>query len=173
MKVHCKKKLTKEESAGKTKEPAEKSIMIRLYPNKSQREDLNKWFGTARWTYNQVVASLRASPRDVSKYAVVKELRKDFVNKKNSNNEEKFADKPWVTKAPYHVRDAALNDVVNAYTSNLAKKDNNNFTIYFKKKKAPSDSIAIYTNNYQSKGVIFPTFFGKSRSRVQKNFQIN
>jgi hypothetical protein len=71
-----KKKPTKKESAGK-------SIMIRLYPNKSQKEELNKWFGTARWTYNQVVASLRASPRDVSKYAVVKALRKDFVNKKN------------------------------------------------------------------------------------------
>jgi putative transposase len=135
--------------------------MIRLYPNKSQKEELNKWFGTARWTYNQVVASLRASPRDVSKYAVVKELRKDFVNNKNSNHEENFADKPWVTKTPYQVRDAALNDVVKAYTSNLAKKDNNNFIIHFKKKKAPSDSIAIYANNYKSKGVIFPRFFGK------------
>jgi hypothetical protein len=78
-------KIDKKESAGK-------SIMIRLYPNKSQKEELNKWFGTARWTYNQVVASLRASPRDVSEYAVVKELRKDFVNKKNSNHEENFAD---------------------------------------------------------------------------------
>jgi hypothetical protein len=81
----------------------------------------------------------------------VKELRNDFVNKKNSNNEENFADKPWVTKTPYHIRDAALNDVVNAYTSNLAKK-NNNFTIHFKKKKAPSDSIAIYAKKLQIKG---------------------
>jgi hypothetical protein len=43
----------------------------------------------------------------------------------------------------------------------LAKKDNNNFTIHFKKKKAPSDSIAIYAKHYKSKGVIFPKFFGK------------
>jgi hypothetical protein len=121
-------KIDKKESAGK-------SIMIRLYPNKSRKQELNKWFGTARWTYNQVVASLRASPGDISKYAVVKELRNDFVNKKNSNNEENFADKPWVTKSPYDIRDAALNDVVKAYTSNLAKKDNNNFTIHFKKKR--------------------------------------
>jgi putative transposase len=62
---------------------------------------------------------------------------------------------------PYDIRDAALNDVVKAYTSNLAKENNNNFTIHFKKKKAPSDSIAIYANNYKSKGVIFPRFFGK------------
>jgi transposase len=134
--------------------------MIRLYPNKSQKEELNKRFGTARWIYNQVEASLRASPRDVSQYAVVKELRTDFVNKKNSNHEENFADKPWVTKAPYDIRDAALNDVVNAYTCNLAKKDKN-FVIGFKKKKVPSDSIAIYTKHYKSKGVIFLRFFGK------------
>jgi putative transposase len=61
---------------------------------------------------------------------------------------------------PYDVRDAALNDVVNAYTSNLAKEDNKNFVIGFKKKKAPSDSIAIYAKNYKSKEVIFPRFFG-------------
>jgi hypothetical protein len=96
--------------------------MIRLCPNKSQKKELNKWFGTARWTYNQVVASLRASPWDVSKYAVVKALQKDFANKKNFNNNENFADKPWVTKTPYGVKNVALNDVVNAYTSNLAKK---------------------------------------------------
>jgi hypothetical protein len=82
-----------------------------------------------------VVASLRASPGDISKYAVVKELQKDFGNNKNSNNEEKFVDKPWVTKTPYDIRDAALNDVVKAYTSNLAKEDNKNFVIGFKKKK--------------------------------------
>jgi hypothetical protein len=109
--------------------------MISLYFNKPQREDLNKWCRTARWTYNQVVASLRASPRDPSKYAVVKELPKDLFNKKNFNNEEKFADKTLVTKAPYGIRDAALNDVVNVYTSNLAKEDNKNFVIGFKKKE--------------------------------------
>jgi putative transposase len=54
-----------------------------------------------------------------------------------------------------------LNEVVNAYTSNLAKENNNNFIIHFKKKKAPSDSIAIHATNYKSKGVIFPRFFGK------------
>jgi hypothetical protein len=132
-------KIDKRKSAGKTKkqtektkESAGKSIMTRLYPNKSQRKDLNKWFGTASWTYNQVVASICALPRDHGKYAVVKELRTDFVNKKNSNNEENFADKPCVTKPP---GDAALNDVMNAYTSNLAKEDNKNFVIEFKKKK--------------------------------------
>jgi hypothetical protein len=30
-----------------------------LYLNKSQRMILNNWVGTARWTYNQVVSSIR------------------------------------------------------------------------------------------------------------------
>jgi hypothetical protein len=34
---------------------------------------------------------------------------------------------------------------VSAYKSDLAKKDNKNIVIGFKKKKAPSDSIAIYS----------------------------
>jgi hypothetical protein len=38
-------------------------------------------------------------------------------------------------KTPYDVRDAALNDFVNAYTSNLAKEDNKNFVIGFKKRR--------------------------------------
>jgi hypothetical protein len=146
--------------------------MIRLYPNKSQREDFKKWFGTGKWTYNQVVASLRASPRDVSQYAVVKELRKDFVNNKNSNHEENFANKPWVTKTPYDIRDAALNDVVKAYTCNLAKQDNKNFVIGFKKKR--HQVVQLYlSKTLQIKGVTFPRFLGKELIKSKKNFQIN
>jgi hypothetical protein len=57
---------------------------------------------------------------------------------------------------------------VNAYPSNLAKEDNKNFVIGFKKKKAPSDSIAIYAKNYKSKEVIFPTFFEKEPIKSAK-----
>jgi hypothetical protein len=85
----------------------------------------------------------------------VKELQKDFVNKKNSRNEEKFANEPRVTKTPYDIRDAALNNAVNAYKSNLAKEDSKSVVIGFEKKKAPSDSIVIYAKHYKSKGVIF------------------
>jgi transposase len=66
------------------------------------------------------------------------------------------------------IRDAALNDVVKTYTSNLAKENNNNFTIHFKKKEAPSDSIAIHANNYKLKGVIFSRFFGKEPIKSAK-----
>lgn len=43
----------------------------------------------------------------------------------------------------YAIGDAALNDVVNTYTSNLARMGDKNGTIYFKEKRAPCDSIAV------------------------------
>jgi hypothetical protein len=168
-----KKKSTKKESAEETKELAGKSIMIRLYPNNSQKEDLNKWFGTARWTYNQVVASLRASPRDISKYAVVKELLKDFVNKKNSNHEENFADKPWVTKTPYDVRDAALNDVVMPTRVILQKRITTISLFISRKRKLQVIQLQSMRKITNQKEYFFLCSLEKSLSRVQKNFQIN
>jgi hypothetical protein len=76
-------------------------------------------------------------------------------------NNENFENLPWVTKTPYDIRDEAMIDVLNAYQSNLAKKNNKNFVIGFNKKKASSDSIAIYAKHYKSKGVIYSKFFGK------------
>jgi hypothetical protein len=63
---------------------------------------------------------------------------------------------------------------VNAHTINLAK-DDNNFTIHFKKKKTPSDSIAIYAKHYKPEKVIFSSLgsLEKSLPKVQENFQIN
>jgi hypothetical protein len=107
-----------------------------------------------------VVASLRASPRDISKYVVVKELRKNFVNKKNFNHEENFADKPWVTKTPYDIRDAALNDVVKAYTSNFAKRITISLFISRKRKHQVIQLQSMLKITYQ-RGVIFPTSLGK------------
>jgi hypothetical protein len=52
-------------------------------------------------------------------------------------------------------------DVLNAYKSNYSKKDNAKFIIRFKKKKALSDSSAIYSKHYKSKGVFHLTFFEK------------
>jgi hypothetical protein len=72
--------------------------------------------------------------------------------------------------APYNVRDAAFN-VVNVYTSNLAKEDNSNFIIHFEKKKAPSDLIAIYSKHYKSKGVFVPTFFGKEPEELPNKLE--
>jgi hypothetical protein len=76
-------------------------------------------------------------------------------------NNENFENLPWVTKAPYDIRDAAMIVVLNADQSNFSKKENKNVIIRFMKKKAPSDSTAIHSKNYKLKGVFNFTFFEK------------
>jgi hypothetical protein len=41
----------------KTKPPAGKTRKIRLFPTQEQKATLLRWIGTARWTYNQCIAS--------------------------------------------------------------------------------------------------------------------
>src|SRR6185369_13570465 len=45
-------------SSSSEKPPAEKALKIRLYPNSEEKQKLLKWFGTARWTYNQCLAAI-------------------------------------------------------------------------------------------------------------------
>jgi putative transposase len=121
-----------------------------VYPNKEQKEKLNMWFGTARWTYNQVVAAIQSGTK-LSK----KDLRATCVNNTNFKG-----NKQWVTKTPYDIRDEAMNDVLKAYSTNFALK-RKNFTIGFRSKKAMSQSIAILGKHWKSSGIFHPTFWGK------------
>jgi len=61
---------------GKTKEEAERTWKVRLYPSKKQNERLKRMFGIFRWTYYQCVA-------------YYKELNEKYENKKDVPNDEK------------------------------------------------------------------------------------
>jgi DNA-nicking Smr family endonuclease len=76
----------------KEKEPAEKVKKIRLFPNQSQKEILKKWFGTARWTYNQCLTEVEKNGTPRTK----KDLRIKCLNA------EQFKDQnQWVLDTPY------------------------------------------------------------------------
>lgn len=137
------------------KEAAAKSIKIRLFPNKKQKQTLNQWFGTARWTYNRVVDSIRNGCARNKK-----ELRAKCVNN-DLWKDDKFK---WVTKTPYDIRDEAMNDVLKAYKTSIAAK-RINFVVNFKSKKAKSDSIALLAKHWKSSGLFHPTFWGKTPLR--------
>lgn len=57
-----------------------------------------------------------------------KDVREKLVNNAN------IQDEPWVKKS-YDIRDEAMIDALRAIGSNRAKMDNNESTIYFKKKR--------------------------------------
>ncbi len=134
------------------KPPAQKTKKIKLFPTQEQRVTLNKWFGTARWTYNQCLQVIKdGTPRKQ------KLLRAKCVNNGNFSEQNQ-----WAKDVPYDIRDEAMNDVLKAYRSNLAKEEKKHFEMKFKSKKAESDSIVIHSKHWKKAGVFHPTFFGKN-----------
>lgn len=132
------------------KAKAGKTIKIRVYPNSDQKRILNRWFDTARWTYNQVVEAIRkGAPRKK------KELRAKCVNNDNFKDQNQ-----WAKETPYDIRDEAMNDVLKAYASNFAL-ERKEFTIRFKKKKSEHDSIVILSKHWKRAGIFHPTEWGK------------
>jgi putative transposase len=123
---------------------------VQLYPTQTQRETLNKWFGTARWTYNRCVTAVKeGEPRNK------KCLRAKCVN--NVNFETEFT---WVKEVPYDIRDEAMNDLLKAYKCNFGAK-RKKFDIRLKSKKSTSDSIVIHSKHWKKAGIFHPTYWGK------------
>ena len=138
--------------------------MIKLFPSSEQKRTLNKWFGTARWTYNQCVATyLEKSKADreaclVSAGAGEKQgqeksepitaslLRSLHVNAACFKKGMPHGSDDWVLKCPYEVRDGGMRDAMQAQKSNWAKfkKDpSHKWTLQFKGRKDKSQSIQI------------------------------
>ena len=151
-KAKIKKKESDKPSAGKARR-------IRVYPNPRQRELLRRWFGTARWVYNQCLALINVDRSKRNK----KELRAAIVN-----NESGMAiTNPWLLETPYEVRDAAMVDVINAYATNFAKRSKNpghQFEIHYRSKKSAQAAIMVRGKFYK-KGAFYTRFFGKEPLR--------
>ena len=147
-----KKKKSEKPSAGKSRR-------IRVYPNARQKAILLRWFGTARWTYNKCLAWIKRGEIKISK----KELRSKVINNENYSLVD-----TWVREStPYEVRHAAMVDLINAYTSNFAKKRKNKehrFELRFRSKKSPQEAIMIRGKCFK-KSIFYPMFFGREALR--------
>ena len=122
-----------------------KAIKIRVYPTTVQRKILNEWFGTARWTYNQVVAAIRDGvPRNK------KQLRAKCVNNVNFQESNE-----WVKRTPYDICDEVMNDGLKAYGSNYAL-GRKGFTTGFKKKKLLMIQLPYWQNAGKEAGHFIP-----------------
>ena len=136
-----------------------KKIKLRLLPQ--QRTILNRWFGTFRWTYNRILRAVKQGDMPLQKG----KIRAKFINNCNFKADEKLK---WVLETPYEIRDAAMTDLLAAYKTNFAKREQNKdhiFEIKPKRKKAPSDSIVIHHKHYRNGGKIFETFWRKDMQK--------
>jgi putative transposase len=134
-----------------------KTRKIRVYPaNDAQREFLLKWFGTARWTYNQCLSALQAEG------STFKPNRSGGMREAFINNENFAEENTWVLETPRDIRANAYEELLIAYASNFAKRKKNpghKFDLAFRSRKSPQESIYVGRRNYK-KGVIYPKTFG-------------
>ncbi|KAK9389579.1 hypothetical protein V1515DRAFT_530866, partial [Lipomyces mesembrius] len=83
------------------------------YIRAQSKKTLRKWFGTARWTYNQCLDAV-----EKKEIARAKEgLRAAFLNKEVIDK----MDKPCVLETPYDIKNAAMDDLLTAYDSAHAR----------------------------------------------------
>jgi putative transposase len=111
----------------------------RLRPDRETTGKLKQWMGCVRATYNWALSCIKAKP---SEYKInMYWLRKRFINKCNIPKA-----KQYLLDTPKHVRDSALDDLVNAYKSNFEKRRNDpshTFDIQFRSKKKGESAITI------------------------------
>ncbi len=145
------------------KESSNRCKLIRVYPTPTQKPILNRWFGTYRWTYNQLIAKSKDRNADTKWADYSKKTVRDFALNADSPllNEYK-----WVKETPYDIRDGAMTEFLTALKTNLDKRKKNpsfTFDLQFKsKKKHRQESIPILAKHYKGAGLFFPQLFGKT-----------
>jgi putative transposase len=132
------------------------SRKIRVYPNKGQRATLRQWFGTSRYTYNQVVAYLK-QPNTISNW---KSIKGDVIQELPE----------WSKNTPYQIKSIAIRDACQAISkAKLDFKRKGEFCeVDFRKKKSLKQSIYIPKSAISNKG-IYHTLLGKLFYRDRKN----
>ncbi|KAK9488756.1 hypothetical protein V1527DRAFT_456102 [Lipomyces starkeyi] len=108
------------------KETAQNFKKIRLYPTAEEKHILERWIGTARWTYNECLRAVKVEGVPRSKKA----LRARAINREAAE----MLQKPWLEETPYDIRDAAMDDLLKAFAAGAAryKNDKKPFDIQYR-----------------------------------------
>lgn len=128
------------------KPPANITHKIRIYPTVQQRQTLMRWFGTARWTYNECVRQIESNGVEKNLLS----LRQVAVH-----NGVMTGDRAWVLETPYEIRDAAMQECLQAYRTNMKRVKAGGITHFHmqfrSKKRMSSQSISILGRNWGRK----------------------
>jgi transposase len=153
-----------------------KMLKLRLNPSSKQKELLEQWAGTARFTYNKTLAALQ-QPKNCYKSWMT--LRNRFVTAKSRDGKDNtfVRNKPWLLKTPKSVRVDAVREAVSnrkACFTNLKQGNITHFSLGFKAKrheKRKGWSLGIEKNNVTKQGdklFIFKELLGEMRYRSTK-----
>ena len=118
--------------------PKLKTLKLRLCPNLLQKQKLEQWAGSSRFTYNKAVA-ISLSKGSTQKNAYKIRDRIVTLKKRGSDTNNSFFDnKPWLLDCPKAIRFNAVNTAVSnikACFSNFKAGNIERFSAPFKTKK--------------------------------------
>lgn len=150
----------------KKKPPANRSLKLRLYPDATARSTLLKWFGCVRKTYNLALDRIRSKNHPIDRFW----LRNRYVNACNVSKSQN-----WLLETPKHVREGAIDDLVDAYKVCFGKGDR--FEMKFRRKKdvqsivIPSSSIKSFDNGVLK---IYPNMLpGKLEAEIPEGLKFD
>ena len=154
-----------------SKPVANRSKKVQLKPNPETASVLRKWFGCVRHTYNWALGCIKSKPKEYRTNAIW--LRKRFVNECNIPTSKRY-----LLDCPKHIRDSAVYDLAEAYTSNFkkrAKDPSHTFEIKYRKRTEcqsitlPSDAIKKTWDVENKEFSMFPTYLtNKIKFHVRK-----
>ncbi|KAK9319454.1 putative transposase DNA-binding domain-containing protein [Lipomyces orientalis] len=127
-----------------TDEPALRVKRFRVYPTAQEKDILRKWFGAARWTYNECLRAIKDEKFRKSK----KDLRARAINKEAID----ALKKPWLGETPYDIRNEAMDDLLKAFASGEARyaNDKKAFNIkYRSRQRCSQESIVIHRQHWR------------------------
>jgi putative transposase len=131
-----------------------------LKPTRKQRRVLAQWFGVYRWTYNQCVSAYYSGQFKPCGGKRVQQgaLRAICVNKTCPL----LANKSWVLKVPYDVRDEALREFLNNLNTELGK--GTKFRLSYKSREDRSSSIQVLKKHWKNGHYCKTSLPGKLRT---------
>ena len=147
-----------------------KTMKLRLFPTKEQKQKLNEWAGCSRFTYNKTIACLNNQKNNCKNWM---KLRNRFVTAKSSNGLNNFFNnKQWLLDTPKSIRLSAVKEArknLKACFTNKKLGNIQSFDLGYKTKKKELQygwCIGIEKNNVAKKGddlVIFGRSLGSMK----------
>ena len=124
-----------------------RALKIRLYPNKTQEQTINKILGCYRFVYNQMLALKQEEYKDNKKSLGLKELSKYFYG--TLLKDEQY---PWLKEQNTNVMTQSIRQMLSAYNNFF--KQHKGFPKFKSKKDKQS---ALFTTNAISRKNTFET----------------
>jgi putative transposase len=112
----------------------QRSLKIRIYPDKNQKSYLNNCLGIYRLVYNQAINYINT--HQTTNYINVRTKVLSII-------EEKYPNNNWFSNLHFDSKTLAVKEACNAFISNFKKNNNSGFKVKFKSKISKTQNVKI------------------------------